>query len=105
MANEQDPPGDLKVFSLGLKGVNTTDDPLHTEVGDIASGINAVFRGSGTYGGLYKRGGLRLLNNDTFNGSLLSIFAAPFSDPTPGAILFDDTGLTLTDDVFLVLVE
>ena len=95
----------LKVFGLGSKGVNLTDDPLHTDVGDVTQAQNAIFRGSGLSGGLYKRGGLRILNTTTLNGSVLAILAVSLDDPTPGNILTDDDLNTLTDDLFLVLTE
>lgn len=95
----------IAVYSLGDKGVNVTDDPLHTDIGDVTTAQNASFYASGKRGGLSKRLGMRLLNAVALNGSVLALAAFTFTDPTPGNILTDGDSLTLTDDAFMVLTE
>ncbi len=95
----------LKVFGIGQNGINVSSDALHVDDNDVVVAQNAIFYGSGESGGLAKRGGLRIMNSTALNGAVLAMFAVNFTDPTPGSILTDNDGATLTDDAFLVLVE
>lgn len=97
--------GEIKVYSLGDKGVNVSADPLHTDIGDVVSAQNASFYLGGKRGGLSKRLGMRALNTTALAGAVLAIASLTFSDPTPGNILTDTDGFTVTDDAFLVLTE
>lgn len=97
--------GEIKVYSLGDKGVNVSTDLRHVEPGDVVSAQNATFYGSGKRGGLSKRLGMRAINSVALAGAVLALCAATFSDPTPGAILTDMDSATLTDESFMVLVE
>jgi hypothetical protein len=97
--------GEIKVYSLGEKGVNVSNDPLHTDVGDVVSAQNATFTSRGVRGGLGKRLGMRVLNTVALAGAVLAIAAVTFTDPSPGNILTDTDLFTLTDDAFLVLTE
>ena len=98
-------PGALKVYGLGDKGVNVTQDPLHTDVGDVASAQNAGFFGSGQRGGLAKRLGMRILNGTALDGTVYALLSVTIADPTPGNVLTDTGGFTVTDDAFVVLTE
>ena len=97
--------GEIKVYSLGDKGVNVSNDPRHSDIGDVVSAQNASFFGSGKRGGLSKRLGMIAINGVALAGAVLSLASVTFADPTPGAILTDTAGYILTDDSFLVLSE
>lgn len=94
----------IKVYGLGERGVNVSNDPLHTQVGDVVNAQNASFFGSGVRGGLAKRLGNRILASG-LNGAIISILSVTLTDPTPGAVLTDGNSDTLTDDAFLALTE
>ena len=97
--------GEIKVYSLGDKGVNVSYDALHTDIGDVVSAQNATFLSGGTRGGLGKRLGMRAINAVACAGAVLAIVAVTFPDPSPGNILTDSDLLTLTDAAFMILVE
>ena len=97
--------GEIKVYSLGDKGVNVSGDLLHTDVGDVTSAQNATFTSRGVRGGLGKRLGMRAINAVALSGAVLAIAAVTFTDPSPGNILTDGDLFTLTDDAFMVLTE
>lgn len=94
----------IKVYGLGDQGVNVSNDPLHTQVGDVVQAQNSSFYGAGVRGGLSKRLGNRILASG-LNGAILAILSVTLTDPTPAAILVDGNSDILTDDVFLVLTE
>ena len=98
-------PGEIKVYALGGKGINVSDDVRHMDVADLEQAQNASFYGSGQWGGLAKRLGMRAINTVALAGVVLSIANATFSDPTPDVVLTDTAGYTLTDDSYMVLVE
>lgn len=95
----------IAVYSLGEKGVNVTDDPLHTDLGDVTVAQNASFYADGKRGGLSKRLGMRAINATALAGSVLALAAFTFTDPSPGNLLTDGDGLLLTDSAFMVLTE
>ena len=97
--------GEIKVYSLGDKGVNVSYDALHTDIGDVVSAQNATFLNNGKRGGLGKRLGMRAINAVALAGAVLAIVAVTFPDPSPSSILTDSDLLTLTDSAFLVLTE
>lgn len=97
--------GEVRVLSLGDKGVHAETGPLHGDLGDVIFAKNASFFGDGQRGGLHKRMGLAKLTSATCAGAVYSIFAVTFNDPTPGAILTDDAIALLTDESFLTLTE
>jgi len=97
--------GEIKVYSLGDKGVNVSDDPLHTDVGDVTVAQNVTFYGAGRRGGLSKRLGMRAINTVAMAGAVLGIASFTFADPTATTTLVDGDGLILTDDAFMVLTE
>ena len=97
--------GEIKVYSLGDKGVNVSYSARHTDIGDVVSAQNATFFSNGSRGGLGKRLGMRVINAVALAGSVLTIVAVTFPDPSPGSILTDSDLLTLTDAAFMVIVE
>lgn len=97
--------GEIKVYSLGEKGVNVSQDLLHTDAGDVVAAQNATFTSRGQRGGLGKRLGMRVINTVALAGAVLAIAAVTFTDPSPGNILTDADLAALTDDAFMVLTE
>ena len=97
--------GEIKVYSLGDKGVNVSNDSRHADIGEVVSAQNASFLSSGKRGGLSKRLGMVAINSVALAGAILSLASVTFTDPTPGAILTDTAGYILTDDSSLILSE
>lgn len=91
---------------MGDHGVNVSNDPLHTQVGDVTKAQNATFYGSGQRGGLSKRLGLRQFNSGALNAAVMAILSVALPDPTSlTLLLMDADSLTLTDDAFIVMTE